>query len=63
MTTPIWPQVIYPIGQISDGGYYAIVGKQFNYCRDLPDLSEAEWDDTDPDIHVEWDVEDTHTCV
>jgi len=60
MTFPIWPQVIYPIGDLPDGKYYVVVSERdFSYCRDLPDLFEEDWeedwDDTEPDIHIEWD--------
>jgi hypothetical protein len=66
MTTPIWPRIIYAIGDLPDGRYYAVVtDDRFEYCRDLPDLFEDLWEeeDTDPDIHVEWDIEDTNPCM
>lgn len=66
MTTPIWPKVVYAIGDLPGGRYYAIVySDRFDYCRDLPDLFEDLWEeeDTDVDIHVEWDIEDTNPCI
>jgi hypothetical protein len=69
MTAPIFPKIIYPIGNLPDGKYYVIVEKSnFSYCRDLPNLDtnpgillpsifdEEDWEDTDLDIHIEWDV-------
>jgi len=69
MSAPIFPKVIYPIGNLPDGEYYAIVEESnFSYCRNLPGLDinsgiclpsifdEEDWGDTDLDIHVEWDV-------
>ena len=43
MSTPIFPRVIYPIGELSDGSYYAVVGTRgFDYLRDLPELDYDE---------------------
>jgi len=55
MNAPIFPQVIYPIGDLPDGRFIAEVGAQrFQYSRDLPgfddlDLPELDFDDDEPD--------------
>lgn len=55
MSTPIFPQVIYPIGDLPDGTFIAEVGARgFQYSRDLPgfddfDLPELDFDDDEPD--------------
>jgi hypothetical protein len=53
-TTPIFPQVIYPIGELADGRFIAEVGARgFRYMRELPDLDfslpELDFDDDEPD--------------
>jgi hypothetical protein len=46
MYTPIFPRVIYPIGDLPEGMFYAVVSARgFDYLRDLPDLDYDE-DDT-----------------
>lgn len=60
-TAPIFPQVIYPIGDLPDGRFIAEVGARgFSYTRDLPDLDfgldydlpELDFDDDEPDTLV-----------
>lgn len=43
-TPPIFPQVIYPIGDLADGRFIAEVGARgFQYVRELPDLDGIEF--------------------
>ena len=54
MNAPIFPQVIYPIGDLPDGRYSVEVrARGFQYSRDLPeldfDLPELDFDDDEPD--------------
>ena len=50
MCTPIFPRVIYPIGELPEGMFYAVVSARgFDYLWDLPDL---DYDD-EPDTLVD----------
>lgn len=55
MSPPIFPQHIYPIGELPDGTFIAEVGARgFQYSRDLPgfddlDLPELNFNDDEPD--------------
>lgn len=61
MNAPIFPQVIYPIGDLPDGRFIAEVSARgFSYMRDLPDLDfsldydlpELDFDDDEADTLV-----------
>ena len=67
MNTPIFPQVVYPIGNLPDGMFIAEVGARgFQYVRELSDLDydlpELGFDDDEPDTippPSRWEAETT----
>jgi len=40
MCTPIFPRIVYSLGDLPEGMFYAVVSARgFDYLRDLPDLA------------------------